>query len=114
MRQTVLKPNAPALSGETIYKLGTTQKKAHNKCQQLGISGTVDKAALRTGHIIPGLDTFVEYDCLLGSVATVLTEELPLTTPGGEQIVVGRRGLIPCADNIRWRLLSTVRNCGHR
>ena len=77
-KTTFINPKLPSLTIEAINKLGTSQKLAHNHCQQLTIALAIQVTTCNALHKVTEVNALIKNDFLFCSINFLLAQKLPL------------------------------------
>ena len=97
----LVNPQFPALTGQPVHKLRAAQQFADHGSQVFGIALTIHDAAGLAAGSLAKAHTLQKADGLFGCVRPVLAQELFLAAPGGKQVVVRGRRLVPASYDVR-------------
>ena len=79
-KTTFINPKLPTLTIEAINKLGTSQKLAHNHCQQLTIAFAIQVTTCNALHKVTEVNALIKDDFLFCSINFLLAQKLPLAS----------------------------------
>ena len=79
-KPTFINPELPSLTIEAINKLGTSQKLAHDHCQQFTIAFAIQVTTCNALHKVTEVNTLIKDDFLFRSINFLLAKKLPLAS----------------------------------